>query len=67
MTFNNPLKVDFSNKNYPITIQTRLLQIVKAFFIEKTVLNGFLKIVGAQNQLPITFCTDLMCNKDIKG
>ena len=26
------------------------------FLIEKPVFNGFLKIIGAQYQLPITFC-----------
>ena len=29
ITFNNPLKVCFSNKKYPFTIQTRLIEIEK--------------------------------------
>jgi hypothetical protein len=45
--FNNPLKVCFSNKKYPITIQTRPTQIVKV----KPGFNRFLKIIGAQNQI----------------
>ena len=28
--------------------------------------NTFLKIIGAQNQLPITFCLDLMRNKTLR-
>ena len=64
ITFNNPLKVCFSNKKYLITIQTRPTQIViSIFLIEKPVFNRFLKIIGVQNQLPITFCSDLVCNK----
>ena len=35
ITFNNPLKVCFSNKKYPITIQTRPTQIVKVYFLLK--------------------------------
>ena len=34
------------------------------FLIQKTVFNGCLKIIGAQNLLPITFCSDLMRNKN---
>ena len=30
------------------------------FLIEKPVFNGLLNIFGAQNQLPITFCPDLV-------
>ena len=42
----------FSNKKYPITIQTRPTQIVNSnFLIEKPVL----KVIGVQNQLPIIF------------
>ena len=37
------------------------------FLIENPVLNGSLKIIGAQNQLPITFCSDLVCNKTLKS
>ena len=35
ITFNNPIKVCFSNKKYPITIQTRPTQIVKVYFLMK--------------------------------
>ena len=32
------------------------------------VLNGFSDlIIGAQNQLPITFCLDIVCNKTLKA
>ena len=34
ITFNNPLKVCFSNKKYPITIQTRLTLIEKLVLID---------------------------------
>ena len=54
------LKACFSNKKYPITFQTRPTQIVKVYFWLK---NRYLKIIGAQNQLPITFRSDLVCNK----
>ena len=65
MSFNNPLKVCFSIKKYLITIQTRrLTQIVSSLFIvENPGFNRFLKFIGVQNQLPPTFCSDLVCNK----
>ena len=37
------------------------------FLIEKPVFNRFLKISGAQNKLPITFCSDLVCKKTFKA
>ena len=37
------------------------------FIIENPILNRFLKIIGAQNQLPITFCSDLMSNITLKA
>ena len=37
------------------------------FIIEKPVVHGFLKIIGAQNQLPITFCSGLVYNKTLKA
>ena len=46
----------FFNKKYLITTQTCPTQIIKLYFL----FNGFLKIIGVQNQLPITFCSDLM-------
>ena len=36
INFNYPLKACFLNKKYPITIQTRLTQIVKVYFLLKT-------------------------------
>ena len=35
ITFNNPLKVCFSNKKYPITINKRQAQIVKVYLLLK--------------------------------
>ena len=64
ITSNNPVKVCFSNKKYAITIQTHPTQIVKVYFLLKT---RFLKIIGAQNQLAITLCSDLVCNKTLKA
>ena len=52
-----PLKACSSNTKYSITIQTRPTQIVNS--IEKLVFIGLLKIIGIQNQPPITFCLDL--------
>ena len=37
------------------------------FLIEKPVFNEFLKIIGAQNQLPIIFSSELMRNKTLKA
>ena len=51
----------FLNKKY-LTIQTRPI-----FLIEKPDFNGFLKIIGGQNQLPITFSSHLMRNKTLKA
>ena len=42
---------------YPLTIQTRPTQIVKYIF---------LNIISAQNPLPITFFSDLVCNKTLR-
>ena len=64
ITFNNPLKAFFLNKKYLITIQTRPTQIVIGIFLnEKPAFNGFVMIICAQNQLPLTFCSALECNK----
>ena len=42
LTFNNPLKVCFSNKNYLITIQTHPTLIVKSIIlIEKPIFKGY--------------------------
>ena len=35
--------------------------------MEKLFFKGFQKVIGAQNQLPITFCSDLVCNKILKA
>ena len=37
------------------------------FLIEELVLNGSFKIISAQNQLHVTFCSDLMRNKTLKA
>ena len=44
---------------YPVRIKIRPI-------IEKKNFSGFLKIIGAQNQLLITFLSDLVCNQTIK-
>ena len=67
ITFNNSLKACFSNKKYPITIQIRMKQIVKEYFwMKNRFLTDLLKIIGAQNKLTITFCSDLVCNRTLK-
>ena len=51
-------------------IRNILLQFKKTrhkLFIENLGSNGFLKNIGAQNELPITFCSDLVCNKTLKA
>ena len=63
----SPLKVCFSDRKYLITIQTRPAQIVKIYLNEKPVFNEFLKIIGALNQLLITFCSDLLRKKTLKA
>ena len=64
---NSPLKACFSNDKYLITIQTRPTKIaVSTFLIEQPVFNGILKIIGVQNQLPITFSLNLVCNQTSK-
>ena len=68
INFNNPLKVCFQNKKYLVTNQTRPTQIVKVYFLLKNCFfNRFLKIIGAQNQLAITFFSDSMRNKTLKA
>ena len=37
------------------------------FLIEKLFFNGFLKIIGVQNLLTITYCSDLVYNKTLKA
>ena len=65
---NNPLKVYSLNKKYLIIILTPPTQIVTSILIiEKPGFNGVLKINGVQNQLPITFCSDLVCNKTLNA
>ena len=56
ITFNNPIKVCFSKKKYPIKNPNTPYSI---FLIIKKILS--------QNQLPITFCTDLVCNRTLKA
>ena len=64
ISFNNPLKACFSNKKNLTIIQTRPTQILKAYFLFK---NRFLMIIGTQNQLPFTFCSDLVWNKTLEA
>ena len=46
----------FSYKKYTVLIQARMTQHVNSIFLNgNLVLAGFLKIIGVQNQLPITF------------
>ena len=66
ITFNNPLKVCFSNKTYLITIQTCPTADTNCIFlIEKPVFNELLKVIGVQNQLRFIFYSDLVCNKTL--
>ena len=57
ITVGNTIKVCFSYKKYPDTIQTRMAQIVNSIFLIEN-----LKIIGVQNRLLITFGTALVCN-----
>ena len=67
ITFDNPLNASFSNKKYPFTIKTQLTQIVKVYFLLKTRFLTIFKDYLLQNQLPITFCLDLVCNKTLQA
>ena len=60
------LQVIFNSKNTLLMDYYSLL-VLKSIFIEKPVLNGFLKIIGAQNQLRFSFCLDLVYNKTVKA
>ena len=56
------------NKKYLITIQTPLtLIVISRFLIENPFFNTVLNIIGVQNQLPNTFCSDLVCNKKLQA
>ena len=69
-TFNNPLKdcfliffeISYYNLNSPDTNCNKYISYKKKRFS-----NGFIKIIRAQNQLPITFCSDLVYNKALKA
>ena len=62
------MKACFSNKKYPIAIQICPTQIGNSLLIiEKPGFNRFLKIIGVQYQLLITFCSDLVCIKRLKA
>jgi hypothetical protein len=64
ITFHNPIKTCFSNKKYAVAIQTRPTKIKNSIFlIDYLVLTGFLKVIGVQNQFPITFGTLLIRTK----
>ena len=51
------MKISYYNPNPPDT-NCKII-----FLVEKPAFNGFFKIVVAQKQLPITFCSDLMRNR----
>ena len=54
--FINPFKAWLSNNKYHFTIQTHIKnEKHHIFVVEKSVSNVFLKIIGLQNQLPVTF------------
>ena len=38
-------------------------QIVISIFLIENPVYKFFKVFGVQNQLPITFCSDLVCNR----
>ena len=59
-TFNNRITACFFNKKYPITTKTRPAQIVNSVLLIKNSFNTIFKIIGVQNQFPITFGTDLI-------
>ena len=65
-TFHNHIKACFSNKKYSIAIQTRPTQIVNSIFLMEKPLTRFIKIIGVQNRLPITFDTDLIYDTHIR-
>ena len=54
---------------YLITIQTRLTQFVEAYFflLKNRFLTDFKRLLVQKNQLLITFCSDLICNKTLKA
>ena len=61
MTFDNPSIRLYSNKRYPVTIQTRPTQFILIFTIEKKKsFNGIFKIIKLKNQLPTNFDTGLI-------
>jgi hypothetical protein len=48
--FYQSIQTCFSNKKYPITIQTRPTQIIKVYFLlENKFLGEFLRIIGVHN------------------
>ena len=65
ITFNNlkffEWEISYYNLNTPGTNSKSI------FLIKKLVFNGFLKIIGVQNQLLITFCSDLVRNNSLKA
>ena len=50
-----------------ILLQSKHARHKRIFLIEKPVFNALLKIIGAQNQLHFTFCSDLVCNIILKA
>ena len=67
ITFNNPLKICSNKKISYYNLNTPDTNCKSIFLNEKPVFNGYLKIIGAQNQLLITVCTYLMRNKTLKA
>ena len=53
--------MSYYNPNTPDTNSKSIFLIEKAFF------NRFFRIISSQNQLPLTFSSDLVCNKTIKA
>ena len=67
ITFNNLSKHVFRIRNILLKSKHARTTCKSIFLIEKQNLNGFLKIIGAQNLLTITYCSDLMRNKTLKA
>ena len=57
----------FQIRNISLNSNTPDTNCNKYTFYWKPVFNGFLKVIGVKNQLPITFCLDLVCTKTLKA
>ena len=67
ITFYNLLKSVFQKEISHYNPDTPDTNCKSIFLFEKLVFNNFLNMIGAKNQLPITFCSDLMRNKTLKA